>query len=67
MLNYSTGSGDVDTSKVVKADADGMIDGASGEPRPTPLFGKMHVWRPQRIEWRPHTHVHTAFLLSVPV
>ena len=27
---FSTGSGDVDTSKVVKADADGCIRGASG-------------------------------------
>lgn len=29
-LKCSTGSGDVDTSKVVKADADGAIVGASG-------------------------------------
>lgn len=29
-IKCSTGSGDVDTSKVVKADADGAIVGASG-------------------------------------
>jgi hypothetical protein len=31
-LKCSTGSGDVDTSKVVKADAEGAIVGASGWP-----------------------------------
>ena len=30
LLIYSTGSGDVDTSTVVKADDDGYIKGASG-------------------------------------
>jgi hypothetical protein len=30
-LIFSTGSGDIDTSKVVKADADGCISGASGQ------------------------------------
>jgi hypothetical protein len=30
VFKCSTGSGDVDTSKVVKADADGAIVGASG-------------------------------------
>lgn len=29
-FGFSTGSGDVDTSKVVKSDADGCIRGASG-------------------------------------
>ncbi|KAF9604994.1 hypothetical protein IFM89_012950, partial [Coptis chinensis] len=30
LLNFITGSGDIDTSKVVKADANGCITGASG-------------------------------------
>lgn len=30
LVSFSTGSGDIDTSKVVKADADGCIQGASG-------------------------------------
>lgn len=37
-LKCSTGSGDVDTSKVVKADADGAIVGASGWSCPEGLF-----------------------------
>lgn len=35
---FSTGSGDVDTSKVVKADDDGCIRGASGWARHSSLF-----------------------------
>lgn len=30
LYSFSTGSGDINTSKVVKADADGCIRGASG-------------------------------------